>query len=202
MINTQDQPMPKNYNLDASPPAEMRRPEYAQDDRWIRDFFTQAEAGHVGSRWEDQPFVTPILFWYNPQRYEIYFHTKITGRLRANIEHSDKVCIEAYRMGRVLPANTALEFALQYESVVAFGRGRLLQDDEEKRYALYGLIEKYFPKMKPGEHYRPITEQELKRTAVYAIAIESWSGKRNWPAQAKQSEDWSPLGAEWFEQSE
>ena len=193
--------MPKNYNLDITPPAEIRRPEYACDDAWIRQFLQQAEIGHIGSRWDDQPFVTPILFWYDPDHHEIYFHTNVTGRLRANIERHRAVCFEASRMGRLLPSNTALEFALQYESAIAYGLGRLLEDDEEKRRALYGLIQKHFPKMTPGVHYRPITDQELKRTAVYAIAIESWSGKHNWPEQAKQSADWQPLGYEWFREN-
>jgi nitroimidazol reductase NimA-like FMN-containing flavoprotein (pyridoxamine 5'-phosphate oxidase superfamily) len=63
---------------------------------------------------------------------------------------------------------------------------------------LYGLIAKYFPRMSPGEEYRPITEQELERTSVYAIAVDSWSGKRNWKERAEQSEDWAPLGDEFF----
>jgi uncharacterized protein len=44
-----------------------------------------------------------------------------------------------------------------------------------------------------GKEYRPIADQELKRTSVYAIMIESWSGKRNWPDEAEQSEEWSRL---------
>ncbi len=192
--------MPKDYSLNATPLNETRRPENACDDTWIREFLAQAEVGHIATRWDDQPFVTPTLFWYDPQRHEIYFHSNITGRLRANIERHAEVCFEASRMGRLLPANTALEFALQYESAIAFGRGRLLDDAEEKRRALYGLIEKYFPTMTPGVQYRPITDQELKRTAVYAIAVESWSGKRNWPERAKHSPDWTPLGEDWFEE--
>jgi len=58
---------------------------------------------------------------------------------------------------------------------------------------LYGLIAKYFPDMTAGVDYRPITGQELKRTSVYAIAIDCWSGKRNWKDQAEQSPDWTPL---------
>jgi hypothetical protein len=190
--------MTKNYNLDVTPAAEIRRPEYACDDAWIRQFLQQAEIGHIGSRWDDQPFVTPILFWYDPDPHEIYFHTNVTGRLRANIERHGKICFEACRIGQLLPANTALEFALQYESAIVFGTGRLLEEDEGKRRALYGLIHKHYPEMIPGVHYRPIGDQELKRTAVYAIAIESWSGKRNWHEQAKQSLDWPPLEEEWF----
>ncbi|HZY42212.1 MAG TPA: hypothetical protein VFF59_09455 [Anaerolineae bacterium] len=52
------------------------------------------------------------------------------------------------------------------------------------------MLQKYFPQMKSGEEYRPITDEELKRTSVDAISIESWSGKRNWPQQADQSDEW------------
>jgi hypothetical protein len=52
--------------------------------------------------------------------------------------------------------------------------------------------------MQPGVEYRPITEQELKRTAVYALAISSWSGKRNWPERAKQSPEWQALDERWL----
>ena len=49
-----------------------------------------------------------------------------------------------------------------------------------------------------GHEYRPITDQELARTSVYAIHIDSWSGKRNWKERADQSDEWPPLGKEWF----
>ena len=47
--------------------------------------------------------------------------------------------------------------------------------------------------------FRPITHKELKRTTVYAIEIESWSGKENWKERADQSDEWPALGEEWFE---
>jgi len=52
----------------------------------------------------------------------------------------------------------------------------MMDDADEQHHALYGLLKKYFPTMTPGQEYRPITDQELKRTSVYAIAIDSWSG--------------------------
>jgi nitroimidazol reductase NimA-like FMN-containing flavoprotein (pyridoxamine 5'-phosphate oxidase superfamily) len=182
--------MPRDYDLETTPANRILRSEYACDDEWIRSFLDRVQVGHVGTRWDEQPFVTPVLFRYDPQRHEIYFHTNMTGRLRANSERHEQVCFEACEMGELLPSNVALEFSMQYESVVAFGRIRLLQDSDDERRALYGLIEKYFPGMIPGEHYRPITDLELKRTAVFAIAIDSWSGKRNWPEEADQDPDW------------
>ena len=100
--------------------------------------------------------------------------------------------------GRRLPSNVALEFSLQYESLVAYGCVQVLEDFAEKREALYGLLAKYFPDMTAGREYRPITDQELKCTSVYRIQIESWSGKRNWAEQAEQSDEWPPLADEWF----
>ncbi len=86
------------------------------------------------------------------------------------------MCFEASEHGEFLPSNVALEFTVQYQSASVFGKIRVIEEDEEKRRALYGLIGKYYPTMTAGKEYRPITDQELKRTSVYTIAIESWSG--------------------------
>lgn len=185
--------MPKDYSLDVAPPNSQRRKENAMSDEWTREFLQRASIGHVATRWEEQPFITPTNFWYDAGRHTIYFHSNVVGRVRANAEHQPQVCFEASEFGRFLPSNVALEFSVQYQSVVVFGRIRVLEDADEKRHALYGLIGKYFPAMQPGKEYRPITDAELKRTSVYAIAIESWSGKRNWPDEAEQSEEWPRL---------
>jgi nitroimidazol reductase NimA-like FMN-containing flavoprotein (pyridoxamine 5'-phosphate oxidase superfamily) len=185
--------MPKDYSLESTPPNAQRRAKYAMDDGWVRAFLARARVGHVATRWDEQPFITPTLFWYDPQAHAIYFHSNIAGRVRANAERHPQVCFESFEMGRLLPSNVALEFSLQYESVVAFGKIRVVEEQEEQCLALYGLLAKYFPDMKPGEHYRPIVDGELLRTSVYAIAVESWSGKRNWKERADQSDEWPPL---------
>ena len=186
--------MSKDYRLEVTPHNAQRRAKYAQDDEWVRAFLARARVGHVATRWDGQPFITPTLFWYDPQRHEIYFHSNLTGRVRANAERHPEVCFEASEMGKLLPSNVALEFSIQYESVIAFGKIRVVEAKEEQCRALYWLLEKYFPAMKPGEHYRPIVDEELRRTSVYAIAVESWSGKRNWKERADQSDEWAPLG--------
>ena len=98
--------------------------------------------------------------------------------------------LEASEFGKFLPSNVALEFSIQYESAIAFGSIRVVVDADEQRHALYGLLKKYFSTMTPGLEFRPITDQELKRTSVYAIHIDSWSGKHNWAEEAEQSDEW------------
>ena len=190
--------MPRNYT-DAHPTAHQRLPEYKRDDDWIRAFLRTAQVGHIASSLNGQLFLTPSLFWFDEENRQIIFHSNVTGRVRSNLESSPKVCFEASEMGRLLPSNVALEFSVQYRSVVVFGTAHLVTDPVEARRVLYGLIQKYFPTMRAGEEYREITDKELKRTSVYAIQIEEWSGKENWKDRADQSDEWSPLEEKWFE---
>jgi hypothetical protein len=115
------------------------------------------------------------------------------------IFRSEYACYEEWIAAfKLLPSNVALEFSVQYESMIAFGDIRILEDAQEQCRALYGLLTKYFPEMISGEHYRPITDQELKCTSVYALAIDSWSGKCYWPERADQSPDWPALPGTWL----
>ena len=99
----------------------------------------------------------------------------------------------------MLPSNVALEFSLQFRSVIIFGSARLINDPEEARRVMYGLINKYFPTMTAGKEFREMTDKELQRTSVYVIQIEEWSGKENWKDRADQSDEWPALGEEWFQ---
>lgn len=188
--------MTKNYDPAVTPANQQRRKEHARDDAWVRAFLGRAQIGHIVTVWGEQPFINPSTFWYDEANHRIIFHSNIVGRVRANADQSDKVTFEASEFGRLLPSNVALEFSIQYASVIVYGRLRVLEDLAEKEQALYGLIGKYFSNMAAGKEYRPITETELKRTSVYAIAIESWSGKENWAEVADQSDEWPPLPTE------
>lgn len=189
--------MPRDYT-NQSPTAFQRLPEYKRDDDWIRDFLREARVGHIATSRDEQPFLTPSTFWFDEEKHQIIFHSNIAGRIRSNIETNAKVCFEASEMGSLLPSNVALEFSLQYRSVLIYGTARLIHDPRELRRVLYGLIKKYFPHMTPGREFREITDKELRATSVYAIQIEEWSGKENWKDRADQSDEWAPLGEEWF----
>jgi nitroimidazol reductase NimA-like FMN-containing flavoprotein (pyridoxamine 5'-phosphate oxidase superfamily) len=184
--------MPRNYE-NANPTQFQRIPSHTRDDAWIRKFLQQTAIGHLAHSRGDQPFITPTNFWYDEEGHRIIFHSNIAGRTRDNMENNPKVCMEASEYGRFLPANTALEFGIQYRSVMVFGTVQILEDDKEKADVLYKLLKKYFPNMTPGKEFRPIIGQELARTTVYAIHIESWSGKENWDDQAEELPDWPPL---------
>jgi uncharacterized protein len=190
--------MPRDYQS-AGPADFQRRPENQRDEDWIRAFLRRGQIAHIAHLSGAQPFITPTNYWFDEESHAIVFHSNLAGRVRSNIEHSPQVCVEVSEYGRLLPANTALEFSIQFRSVMVFGTVKILEDSGECLRALYGLIGKYFPAMQPGREYRPITEKELARTTVYAVQIESWSGKENWPEMADQLPDWPPLPASFYD---
>jgi nitroimidazol reductase NimA-like FMN-containing flavoprotein (pyridoxamine 5'-phosphate oxidase superfamily) len=81
-------------------------------------------------------------------------------------------------MGRLLPAARAKEFSVEYAGVVVFGRCEIVADEAEARHGLQLLLDKYFPHLRPGPDYRPITAEELAVTTVYRVRIDAWSGKQ------------------------
>ena len=190
--------MPRNYE-NQTPIAFQRRPHLTRDDDWIRAFLKEVKVGHIATSSEGQSFINPTTFWYDEANHQIVFHSNVAGRVRSNIESNPKVSLEASELGKLLPSNVALEFSLQFRSVVVFGNARLVTDPNEARHLLYGLIGKYFPAMSAGKEFREITEKELRATSIYVIHIESWSGKENWAERADQSDEWPALDEKWFE---
>jgi nitroimidazol reductase NimA-like FMN-containing flavoprotein (pyridoxamine 5'-phosphate oxidase superfamily) len=124
-----------------------------------------------------QPFVNSNLFWYDEDRHAVYLHTARTGMTPDVLSRPRAVCFTTSEMGRLLPADEALEFSVEYAGVVVFGTGVTVSDPAEARAALDGLLVKYAPHLEPDRDYRGITEAEMARTAVFRIDVEEWSGK-------------------------
>ncbi len=167
--------MPKTYL--ALPPNQVRRSDRAMEDAWIVELLHRAGHGALATVHEGQPFINTNLFVYDEAGHVIYMHTGRYGRTRSNVETYERVCFSVSEIGRLLPADEALEFSVEYAGVTVFGTSRIIEGEEAER-GLQLLLDKYAPHLKPGRDYRPTTPEELKRTSVYRIDIESWSGKR------------------------
>lgn len=160
------------------PVEEVRRRDRAMGEEWIVPALERAGSGVLATTHDGQPFVNSNLFVYDRAAHAIYLHTARAGRTRTNVEAEDRVCFTVTEMGRLLPADEALEFSVEYAGVVVFGRGSVVEDAAEAAGALQQLLDKYCPHLRPGRDYRGITPEELRRTAVYRVDVERWSGKR------------------------
>jgi hypothetical protein len=156
-----------------------RRDRAVEDDEWIRAFLRAAQFGVVASESHGQPFMNPVVFAYEDASSALYFHTGRQGRIFANIRANPRVCFSACRMLGLISGDSAASFDVSYESVIVFGRARVLDNPAQAERALRFLLAKYAPGLCYGQDYRPVTAEQLARSAVYQIDIEAWSGKRN-----------------------
>lgn len=157
----------------------LRRRDRGKDEVWVRSFIQEAPFGFLATVADGgQPFLNSNLFVYDVGRHCIYLHTHRTGQTRENLASPEKVAFGVAAMGRLLPASEALEFSVEYAGVTVFGTGRIVEDESEARAALQMLLDKYAPHLRPGRDYRATTDDELARTTVYRIDVETWSGKQ------------------------
>jgi uncharacterized protein len=148
------------------------------DDEWIAKFLKKPGMATITTARDGQPFASTLLFVFDESVKAIYFHTARRGRVWENIQANPRVCLIAAEMGRLLPADTAMNFSVEYQSVAVFGNARLIEDAGEAERGLQLILDRYFPHLRPGRDYRSIVENELNATAVYRLDIEEWSGKR------------------------
>jgi nitroimidazol reductase NimA-like FMN-containing flavoprotein (pyridoxamine 5'-phosphate oxidase superfamily) len=156
---------------------QIRRKDRAKDDAWIRAFLRRAAFGCLATVREGQPFIVARNFAYDEAAHAIYLHGAVKGRTHENVQADERACFAVSEMGRLLPADRAMNFGVEYSGVVVFGRATIVTDRAEAKRGLQLLLDKYFPHLRPGEDYAPATDEDLKVTAVYRIEIESWSGK-------------------------
>ncbi len=148
------------------------------DDAWIGNFLQRASVIVVGFTDGDQPFVKPTLFAYDPERRAIWFHATEFGRTTDLLRAHPQAAATAFEMGRLLPADRAMDFSVEYASVIVYGRVAIVEDEAEATRGLQLLLDKYFPQLKPGQDYTPILPEELKITAVFRLDISEWVGKQ------------------------
>lgn len=169
--------MPRDYAT--LPRTHMRRSDRAvNDETWMKALLQRAPIGILATVHDGQPFQNSNLFVYDEALHVIYMHTARLGRTRANIEIEERICFSVYEMGRLLPAKTALEFSVEYASVVIFGTATRISNEKQATDALHQLLQKYAPHLQRGQDYRGVVPEELARTSVYRITIEEWSGKK------------------------
>lgn len=169
--------MSKDYS--AQPINQVRRSDRAvHDEAWMQRFLQQAAAGTLATVHEGQPFVNTNLFVYDAAQHCVYIHTARVGRTRANVEQDPRAAFSVMEMGRLLPADEALEFSVEYAGVTLFGAVRVIEDEAEATRALQMLLDKYSPHLRPGQDYRPPVAEELARTTVMRLDIAEWSAKK------------------------
>ena len=127
---------------------------------------------HVGMVFEQQPFVLPMAFARVGN--EILLHGSTGARFMRALEEGADVCVTVTKLDGIVVARSNFDSSMNYRSVVIFGRGRKLSEDE-KVIAFDALSDGLIPG-RVAEVRKP-TKKELAATTLIAISLDEASAK-------------------------
>lgn len=147
-------------------------------DREIKDFneiidvINNLETIRIGINNDQYPYVVPVSFGYEviDQQLVFYFHGAKAGMKYDLIKKNPHVCVEGdicYRFKDTISSVTCL-----YESIIAFGKCELVDDDQEVIKGLKLLLSHC------GYDNHFIDDKAAKYTALYKVTVTAITGKR------------------------
>jgi uncharacterized protein len=113
----------------------------------------------------------PLSYVYLDNR--IYLHCAPEGRKLTLLRQDHQVCFCVVQEAEPL----ADRFSMKYQSAMAFGRAREIEDNEEKMAALIAVVEKYYPDGERRRKGRQYAAESLHKTIVIRLDIDYLTGK-------------------------
>jgi nitroimidazol reductase NimA-like FMN-containing flavoprotein (pyridoxamine 5'-phosphate oxidase superfamily) len=149
---------------------EMRRTGKKRSNEEAEKILREVPYGTLALHGDDgYPYSLPVNHVYADGK--IFFHCATAGHKIDAIRGDDRVSFSVVAQDEVVPA----EFHTHFLSAVAFGRARVLSDDDAKRRALERILEKFAPDhMEAGRAY---IESDFDDVAVVEITVEHLTAK-------------------------
>lgn len=119
----------------------------------------------------------------------LYLHGSSKSRMLGAIADGRSVCITVTQLNGLVLARSSFHHSMNYQSVVIFGTGRLVEDRDEKMQALQIISDQILQGR--WDEARLPNEIEMKATAVVAIEIEEASAKVRTGPPADDAEDYT-----------
>ena len=141
---------------------------------------------HVGFIDQDvnQPFVIPMGFSRDGDR--ILLHGSTGSRMMMQIAKGIDICVTVTKLNAIVVARSAYNSSMNYESVMVFGKARVLKDSE-KDVALERITEKLIPGL--WGYGRPVTSKENAGTLIVELPMDKLSAKSRTGDPVDEDED-------------
>ena len=151
-----------------------RRPQRAAyDEATVYGILDAGVMAHVGYVIDGQPFVTPTAYWREGRK--LYWHAAAASRMLATVAEGAPVSVTVSFLDGFVVGRSGITHSLNYRSVMAFGRARLMTDLGEVRAAMDAFIDRLYAG-RPLK-LRPTTDNELRAIALVEMEIEEASAK-------------------------
>ena len=122
---------------------------------------------HVAFVVDQQPHLIPTA--YGRSGNQLYIHGSAASHMLRSLAQGIDVCVTVTLVDGLVLARAAFRHSLNYRSVVAFGKARMVTDPVEKMEALRCFTNHLVPGR--WEEVRPPSERELLQTSVLALPL-------------------------------
>jgi nitroimidazol reductase NimA-like FMN-containing flavoprotein (pyridoxamine 5'-phosphate oxidase superfamily) len=127
--------------------------------------------GYLGMCGDGKPYVVPLNYAYVEGR--ILFHCALAGMKLDYLRENPQVCFSVGRqLGEVRRHAGVDPCHVDSDSVICYGRARILEDLEERRAALDAFNRFY------QSEVQPISLEEAERCCAVEIQIDEMTGRR------------------------
>jgi nitroimidazol reductase NimA-like FMN-containing flavoprotein (pyridoxamine 5'-phosphate oxidase superfamily) len=130
--------------------------------------------GRLAVTTAEGPYIVAVNYVY--MGGSIYFHSGLAGRKMEALQADPRVCFMVDEIGPQVLWEQGCGISQIYKSVVCFGKTEFVEGLAEKRAILEKMVQKYVPSRYP---ISPMKDENIKKTAVVRIVIDSMSGKEN-----------------------
>ena len=166
-------PSPAVPKVPKPPSARTRLRRLAQRGRYDQEsvyaILDEGLVGHVASMGPDGPVVLPMA--YGRVGDVLYLHGAVgNAGLRAL-----PLCVTVTLLDGLVLARSAFHHSMNYRSVVVFGPGQAVRDDEEKKVALAAIVDHALPGR--SDLVRSPSPAELRATRVVRMVLHEASAK-------------------------
>ena len=123
---------------------------------------------HVSFEKDGQPYVIPTSHWREGNR--LYWHGSSKSMMIRHLAAGNPAAVAVTHLDGLVLARSAFNTSVNYRSVIAYGRPKLLTDRDMFDYQM----KLFFDMLAPGrwEALRPMTDQEYKATGLLEMEID------------------------------
>jgi len=151
-----------------------RKDRIVKTKREMESLLERMSVGRLAVTTVDGPYIVALNYIF--LEGSIYFHSGVAGRKIEALRADSRVCFLVDDVGPQILHEQGCGISQIYESVMCFGKAEFVEGPAEKRRILERMVHKFVP---PSYPISPMDDQNIEKTLVVKILIESMSGKRN-----------------------
>lgn len=165
--------------------------EITSEDEILR-IIQNARICHVAFHDEKYPYIVPLCYGFDHQgnKKSLYFHVAKSGKKLDLIMKNPHVAFEIERDVSIYRGKSVCDYSMVFESVCGTGTMRIIDDENEKIYALqcvtkhnsfYDKNEKHTSAVDTELYNAYFDVEHVQGIVLLELVIENWTGKNSKP---------------------